>query len=133
MHRIRRTSALAALGVLALLLTSACTSPTGPDGAVLSQEVKVDVQNDRDWRINIFAERNLLPVWQATVHAGRDTLLDFPLETAEAGPLRFVFFPQDPEPVPGLWSDTLQLVAGDVVEIVAAANIRNSSITVRSR
>lgn len=130
--RRTRIPGLALLALAATLLVSACTSPTGPE-VVVSQDVKIDVQNDREWSINIYASRHLLPVWEQSVEAGNDTVFDFPLQTAQDGPVRFVVFPQDPEPVANVWSDTLQLVAGDVVEIVAAPEIEDSSIERRSR
>lgn len=130
--RRTRIPGLALVALAAALLVSACTSPTGPE-VVVSQDVKIDVQNDREWSINIFASRDLLPVWEQSVAAGNDTIFDFPIQTALEGPVRFVVFPQDPRPVANVWSDTLELMAGDVVEIVAAANIGESSIEVRSR
>lgn len=129
--RRTRIPGLALLALAATLLVSACTSPTGPE-VVVSEDVKIDVQNDREWSINVFASRNLLPVWEESVEAGGDTIFDFPIQTALEGPVRFVVFPQDPRPVANVWSDTLQLTAGDVVEIVAAADIRDSSIEIRS-
>lgn len=130
--RRTRIPGLALVALAATLLVSACTSPTGPE-FVVSQDVKIDVQNDREWSINIFASRDLLPVWEQSVAAGNDTIFDFPIQTALEGPVRFVVFPQDPRPVANVWSDTLELMAGDVVEIVAAANIGESSIEIRSR
>lgn len=130
--RRTRIPGLALLALAATLLVSACTSPTGPE-VVVSQDVQIDVQNDREWSINIFASRDLLPVWDQSVPAGNDTIFDFPIQTALDGPVRFVVFPQDPEPVANVWSDTLELMAGDVVEIVAAVDIRDSSIEIRSR
>lgn len=128
-----RVHLLALLALPALLATSACSESdaTGPEAAA-SQEVKVDIDNDREWSVNIFAERDLLPVWQGGARAGQDTILDFPVETAEAGPLRFVVFPQDPGPVPNVWSDTLELARGDVVEILIGADIEDSSILIQS-
>lgn len=130
--RRTRIPGLALVALAATLLVSACTSPTGPE-VVVSQDVKIDVQNDREWSINIFASRDLLPVWEQSVAAGNDTIFDFPIQTALDGPVRFVVFPQDPRPVANVWSDTLELMAGDVVEIVAAEVIGESSIEIRSR
>lgn len=127
-----RAHLLALLALPALLVTSACSGSdaTGPEAA--SQDVKVDVDNDRDWSVNIYAERDLLPVWQGSARAGQDTILDFPFATAEAGPLRFIVLPQDPGPVPNVWSDTLELARGDVVEIIVGADIEDSSILLES-
>lgn len=122
---------LAFAAVLTALVAAACTSPVGPD-AVLSQDVKIDVQNQRDWILDVYAERNLLPFWEANVPADHDTIYDLPVEVAEAGPMRFVFFSRGPENIPPVWSDTLELAAGDVVEIVAAPTAEESTITVRS-
>lgn len=128
-----RAHLLALLALPAFLATSACSGSdaTGPEAAS-SQEVKVDVENERDWGIVIFAERNLLPVWEGGAGAGQDTILDFPVSTAEAGPLRFLVLPQDPGPVPNVWSDTLELSRGDVVEIIIGEDIEDSSILLQS-
>lgn len=128
---LRVNSGFALVVVVAALVGTACTSPVGPD-AVLSRDVKVDVQNWRESTLDLFAERNLLPFWQGEVRAGHDTVFDLPVEDAEAGPLRFVMFSRGIENVPPVWSDTLELVAGDVVEIVAAPSAEESTILVRS-